>query len=106
MTDDTSSPAPAQLSSHHLDTLEQIFRHPAGHNIEWPDVLSLLEAVAAVETSHDGKYRVTLGGTTETVERPKHKDIDVQQVVDLRRMLQAAGFAPQAGGNRGDDGIG
>jgi hypothetical protein len=82
----------AQLSSHHRDTLEQLLRHPAGHNIEWHDVLSLLGAVASVEESHDGKYVVTLGGETETIERPKHKDISTQQVVDLRRMLRAAGY--------------
>jgi hypothetical protein len=28
--------------------------------------------------------------------RPKHKDVDVQQVLDLRRMLTAAGYAPVA----------
>jgi len=78
--------------------LEQIFRHPTGHNIEWHDVLSLLEAVASVKERHDGKYVVTLGGETEAIERPKHKDIDVQQVVDVRRMLRAAGYDSQTEG--------
>jgi hypothetical protein len=35
---------------------------------------------------------VTLGDETETFERPRHKDIEPQQVVDLRRMLTNAGF--------------
>lgn len=98
MTEDAPTPAArlVQLRSHHRDTLEQIFRHPSGNNIEWHDVLSLLEAVASVQVSHDGKYVVTLGGETETIEKPKHKDIDVQQVVDLRRMLRAAGYDSQA----------
>jgi hypothetical protein len=97
MTEDdaTSEPRPLELSSHHRDTLEQLFRHPAGHNIEWPDVLSLLKAVASVTETHDGKYLVTLGGETETIDQPRHKDIDVQQVVDLRRMLRAAGYYVQ-----------
>ncbi|MGD0593559.1 MAG: hypothetical protein ABSB54_07770 [Acidimicrobiales bacterium] len=94
---------PAQLSSHHRDTLEQIFRHPSGHNIEWHDVLSLLEAVASVREGHDGKYVVTLGGETEMIERPKHKDIAVQQVVDLRRMLRAAGYHEQLEEAKADD---
>ncbi len=95
MSEDTPSTAPVQLSSHHRDTLEQIFRHPGGHNIEWHDVLSLLEAVGSVKESPDGKHVVTLGGETETIDRPKHKDIDLQLVVDLRRMLRAAGYLSQ-----------
>ena len=91
-----SSPsAPDHLNSHHRDTLAQIFAHPASHNIEWHDVLSLLEAVASVIEAPHGRYVVTLGGETETFEPPKHKDIDAQQVVDLRRMLKNAGFGPQ-----------
>lgn len=96
MTDQPTTPGVAHLDSHHRDTLASIFRHPAGHNIEWHDVVSLLEAVASVTEEHDGKYLVTLGGETETLERPRGKDIDVQQVVDLRRMLKAAGYDPDA----------
>jgi len=89
MTDDAT---PTHLNNHHRDTLASILRHPAGHNIEWPDVLSLLEAIGAVETSHDGKYVITLGAETQTFSPPNHKDIDTQTVVDLRRMLSSAGF--------------
>ena len=55
-------------------------------------MLSLLEAVGTVEERHDGKYVVHVGGETEVLTRPKHKDIDVQLVVDLRRMLTGAGY--------------
>jgi hypothetical protein len=37
---------------------------------------------------------VELGTETEFFDRPKHKDIDTQQVVDLRRMLTGVGYAP------------
>jgi hypothetical protein len=83
---------PAHLSNHHRETLTHILQHPLGHNIEWRDVLSLLEAVATVKETPHGKYLVTLGDETETFERPRHKDIEPQQVVDLRRMLTNAGF--------------
>ena len=89
------TPEPVHLSSHHRETLLQIFQHPAGHNIEWRAVLSLLEAVASVEESHDGRFLVTLGPETETFERPRRKDIDAQQVVDLRRMLRNAGYGSE-----------
>ena len=88
----TSGPLP--LNSHHRHTLEQILQHPVSHNIEWPAVLSLLEAVGSVKESHDGKYAVTIGTQTETIERPRNKDIDTELVVDLRRMLRNAGYGP------------
>jgi hypothetical protein len=80
------------LSNHHRDTLLQIFQHPTSHNIEWHDVLSLLEATGTIEQEHDGKYHVRLGDNVEVITKPKHKDIDVQQVVDLRRIFSAAGY--------------
>jgi hypothetical protein len=87
-----SVPVPEHLSNHHRDTLLQIFQHPTSHNIEWPAVLSLLEAVGTVEQHHDGKYTVTLGTGREVLTPPKHKDIDIQHVVDLRKMLISAGY--------------
>lgn len=83
---------PEHLNNHHRDTLLKIFQHPTSHNIEWHAVLSLLEAVGSVEERHDRKYLVQVGTETEVITRPKHKDIDVQQVVDLRRMLTTAGY--------------
>jgi hypothetical protein len=91
-----STPDPVHLNNHHRDTLLQIFRHPAGHNIEWRAVLSLLQVLGSAEERHDGKFVVTLGPETETFERPTGKDIDPQQVVDLRRMLRNAGYGAPA----------
>ena len=89
-------PEHVHLNNHHRDTLEKIFQHPVSHNIEWLDVLSLLEAVGTVDERHDGKFVVTLGSETETFERPKHKDVEIQVVVDLRRILHSAGYATDA----------
>jgi len=68
------------------------------HNIEWQAVLSLLEAVGSVEQRPDGKYLVHVGEETEVLTRPKDKESDVQQVVDLRRMLTTAGYRADSGG--------
>jgi hypothetical protein len=89
----SSTSEPAHLSNHHRTTLRQIFQHPASHNIEWRAVTSLLEAVGTVAPHHDGKVAVTLGSQTEFFDPPVGKDIDVQMVVDLRRMLSQAGFS-------------
>ncbi len=82
------------LSSRHRDTVERIFGHPPGHNIEWREVVSLLETIGSVTQEHNGKLRVTLGPETETLQTPHGKDVDTQTVVDVRRMLKQAGFAP------------
>ncbi len=84
----------SELGSHHRDTLEKIFGHPASGNVEWREVLSLLEAVGTVDEEHNGKVRVTLGDETEVFQPPRDKDIDTQMIVDLRRMLSNAGLAP------------
>jgi hypothetical protein len=82
----------SDLNNHHRDTLQKILSHPASGNIEWRQVISLLNAVGTVEEEHNGKFKVTLGAETEVLEPPRGKDIDVQMVVDLRRMLKSAGL--------------
>lgn len=84
----------AHVSSHHRQTLETIFTHPAGGNIEWRKVLSMLSDLGTVTEEHNGKFTVALGPETEVFEAPRNKDIDEQLTVDLRRMLTRAGFAP------------
>ncbi len=85
-----------ELDGHHRTTVEKIFNHPVSHNIQWHDVVSLLEHVGTVTEDHDGKFTVTLGSETETFTAPRHHDIDEQQVIDLRRMLKGAGITPES----------
>jgi hypothetical protein len=42
----------------------------------------------------DGKVAVKIGPDLEFLEPPAGKDVDVQMVVDLRRMLSDAGYGP------------
>ncbi|HXW35688.1 MAG TPA: hypothetical protein VEJ87_14005 [Acidimicrobiales bacterium] len=85
-------PQAKDLDSHQRDTLLQVFQHPTSHNIEWHDVLVLLRAVGNVEHRHDGKYSITIGSENLVMLPPKHKDVDVQQVVDIRRVLTDSGW--------------
>jgi hypothetical protein len=82
------------LNNHHRDTLKKILDHPTSGNVEWRQVLSLLEAVGTVEEEHNGKFKVTVGSETEMLRRPRGKDVETQMIVDLRRMLTGAGFSP------------
>ena len=88
---------PAQLNNHHRDTLRKIFSHPASGNLEWRQVISLLEAVGDVEEEHNGRFKVRLGPEVEVMNRPRGKDVDTQMVVDLRRMLSGAGVTADGG---------
>jgi hypothetical protein len=90
------------LDPHHRKTAQAILAHPVSHNIEWRDVLSLLRAVGEVTEEHDGKFRVKIGGEIETLARPHGKDIGEQMVVDLRRLLGAAGLTAEDLGQRHD----
>ena len=81
-----------ELSSHHRNTLEKLYAHPAAGNIEWREVKSLLESIGATSEETDGALKVTLGDETEVFHRPHGKDVDTQTIVDLRRMLRSAGY--------------
>ncbi|HEV2374946.1 MAG TPA: hypothetical protein VGS19_22650 [Streptosporangiaceae bacterium] len=100
----SSSSQPRHLSNHQRNTLRQIFQHPAGHNIEWHAVVSLLQVIGSAEEQHGGKVAVTVGSQTEYFDPPRHKDIDTQAVVNLRRMLAAAGYGPSVAETGADAG--
>ena len=89
----------AKIGHHHRDTLEKIFSHSSSGNIEWREVVSLLDTLGSTNWSHNGKLKVTLGAETEVFQPPSGKDIDEQMLVDLRRMLSNAGFAPATSGS-------
>jgi hypothetical protein len=72
--------------------MRKIFQHPTSHNIEWHDVVSLLEAVGAVEPHRDGKIAVAVGPEKGFFDIPEGKDVDIDTVAGLRRMLTAAGY--------------
>jgi hypothetical protein len=84
------------LNNHHRATLQKIFQHPVSHNLEWKEVASLIEVVGFVEEKHGGKFTITLGDETATLERPRHKDFNAQEVLDLRKMLTSAGYGPKS----------
>lgn len=94
--DGTATLRCVKLNAHHRATVAKIFGHPVSHNIEWHDVLSLLQSVAMVTRRHDGRFIVTLGAETETLDAPRGRDVDEQMVIDLRRMLSAAGITPES----------
>ena len=92
----SSLSGPEHLRGHHRDTLLRIFQQDTNYNVEWHDVMSLLEAVGSIEQRHDDMFLFRIGQETEVLRRPSGKDIDGQQLVDLRRLLTNAGYATMA----------
>ena len=92
----SSLSGPEHLSGHHRDTLLRIFQQDTNYNVEWHDVMSLLEAVGSIEQRHDDMFLFRIGQETEVLRRPSGKDIDGQQLVDVRRLLTNAGYATMA----------
>jgi hypothetical protein len=82
------------MDHRHRDTLERIFSHASSGNLEWRQVESLLDALGA-QHLHNGKLEVTLGPETEVFRPPHGKDVEEQTLVDLRRLLRDAGYAPE-----------
>src|SRR5260370_42317795 len=93
----SSTSGPEHLSGHHRDTLLQIFQQKTNHNVEWHDVISLLEAVGSTEQQHDAMFLFRIGQENEVHRRPSDKDIHGQQLLDLRRTLTRAGSDTDAG---------
>lgn len=85
-------PLTEHLSENHRNTLYHLEQHPTSHNLEWPDVLALLNEVATVTEEHNGTFRVRLGQSDLFLTRPRHKDIDEQMVIDLRRLFRENGI--------------
>lgn len=80
------------LNRKHARVLQEVFGHPLPHNLEWTDVVSLVNHLGSVLERHDGNYEFSIGTTSEVFKRPHHKDVEVEDVVRLRAFLKRAGI--------------
>jgi hypothetical protein len=88
------SPERAVIHGAHLRTLEALFRHPAAHNLEWMDVVALIENIGAVHQKANDKFEFEVGGVHYLMHKPHTKDLTGSEVADLRHFLQRAGWSP------------
>ncbi|MBV8638002.1 MAG: hypothetical protein JO322_07930 [Candidatus Eremiobacteraeota bacterium] len=80
----------SSLNRHHFRILEDILEH-RGRNIEWPDVLSLINHLGSVLERPDGKYEFHIGDAQAVFPIPHGKDVSVDDLVALRHFLTQAG---------------
>ena len=93
----TAAPeGPVALHGAHRRTLEALFRHPAAHNLEWMDVVALIEKIGAVHQKADNKFAFDVGREHHLMHKPHAKDLTSSEVVDLRHFLQRAGWSPES----------
>jgi hypothetical protein len=78
--------------SSHERTLGMLFEHPTSHNIEWRDVIGLLDSIGATApASHDG-LRVIVNDKTVVFHHTQAKTLTTEQVQQMRHFLRDAGI--------------
>jgi hypothetical protein len=88
---------PPKLSGRHQDTLRHVLAHPLSHNVEWRALLALLREVGSVEEHGDGNIAVEAGGQRLVFTQHHEKDVDADDLVEVRRFLEALGYRPAEG---------
>jgi hypothetical protein len=80
------------LNNRHTHTIGRIFQHPASHNLEWRDVIALMEHLGTAKVHENGHLEFTVNGITQVFRRSPEKDVsEIQEVLDLRHFLENAG---------------
>jgi len=77
-----------KLDHHHRHTVERVFAHPIGHNIQWHDVVCLLERCGTMHESHRGAWVFSAPGITVSFGRNRGRDLTEDQVMRVRHLLQ------------------
>jgi hypothetical protein len=73
-------------------TIDAISRHPVAHNLEWSDVIRLIEKLGTVEHKANAEFVFEVHAQRHVMRRPHTKDLAGPEVVELRRFLTRAGL--------------
>ena len=83
------------LTGPHRRTLEAIFRHPVAQNLEWTDVVGLIEQIGDAHAKANREFVFEVAGQRHVTHRPHTKDLTSDDVFELRRFLSRAGVSPE-----------
>ena len=83
-------------TGHKRRTLDAIFRHPLAHNLEWREVISLMESIGSATEKRDGEFLLQAGDQHFSMKKPHDKDVAGPDVMALRHFLTRAGWSPDA----------
>ncbi|RZU99120.1 type II toxin-antitoxin system HicA family toxin [Spiribacter vilamensis] len=80
----------------HQKTLDAIFAHPPGANIQWHEVVSLMQALGSEVTERRGSRVAFILNERVNVQHRPHPapSLDKGAVADLRDFLKSCGVRP------------
>ena len=78
------------MNDRHVKVLREIFAHPFPHNLEWREVVSVVNEMGSALERHDGKYEFQIGSTKAVFRKPHDKEMEPEGVAELRRFLLEA----------------
>ncbi|MBY0336193.1 MAG: hypothetical protein K2X11_06240 [Acetobacteraceae bacterium] len=82
------------MNHRHRKVLHGIFAHPLNHNLDPQAVENVLVDLGAeIHHTGHGATRVSLGGKQDSFHFDRH-DVGTEEVVKLRRLIEAAGVDP------------
>jgi hypothetical protein len=81
-----------KVSSANRRTLDAISRHPVAHNLEWSDVIMLIEKLGIVEQKANAEFVFQVHAQRHVMRKPHTKDLGAPEVVELRKFLSRAGL--------------
>jgi hypothetical protein len=74
-------------------TLEAIFRHPLAHNLEWNDVVALVEKIGAVDRKANNEFAFEVAGQRHLFRKPHAKDLTGPELIEVRKFLMRSGWS-------------
>ncbi len=82
------------MNHHHAKVLQALFAHPVSANIDFKQVVHVLEALGAeVENRSGNRVAVTLAGHTAAFTHAKHS-LPKEEVEQIRKFLETCGIDP------------
>ncbi len=86
------------MNHKHRAVLESIFAHPTSGNIDYKEVVHVLEALGAeIENKSGNRIGVTLNGHTVAFTHAHH-DLPKEEVMQIKKFLTTCGVTPDAEG--------
>jgi len=78
-----------QMTTSHQTTYEAIFRQPLPGDLKWPEVRSMLVAVAYMVVEKSDGFEVSRNGRTLVLRPPIHEVLkNIEQLKKIREFLE------------------
>lgn len=83
------------MNHHHRKTLHALFAHPISANVDFKQVVGLLEEAGAETDNKSGnRIGVKLNGHSAAFSHAQH-DLPKEEIVQVRKFLESCGITPE-----------